>query len=171
LLVGLKIRTLKTSLNKNLHILKYFRTNFKLLSITKYMETDVKKVLIFFGCLFGIGIILFFIYKRNSEIRLAELRQEYPLIIEEDSINGSVLSIFHPEGFRINPYVRYITLSDEGRRTLIAKANEERIAIYDVIRVGSRLYKEPGSDMIKIQNITNTDTLTYYFELWDSNFD
>lgn len=135
------------------------------------METEVKKVLIFFGCVLGGGIIFFIILTRNMDIRTAELRQEYPLIIEEDSINGSVLSTFHPEGFRINPYVRYITLSDAGRRRLIAKANEERIVINDVIRVGSRLYKEPGSDIIRIQNITNTDTLTYYFELWDSNFD
>jgi len=135
------------------------------------METEVKKVLIFFGCLFGGGIIFFIILIRNMDIRTAEINKEYPLIIEEDSINGSVLSIFHPEGFRINPYVRRIVLSDAGRRTLIAKANEERIVINDVIRVGSMLYKEPGSDIIRIQNITNTDTLTYYFELWDSNFD
>ena len=135
------------------------------------METEIKKVLIFFGCLFGGGIIFFIILIRNMDIRTAEINKEYPLIIEEDSINGSVLSIFHPEGFRINPYVRRIVLSDAGRRTLIAKANEERIVINDVIRVGSMLYKEPGSDIIRIQNITNTDTLTYYFELWDSNFD
>jgi hypothetical protein len=102
--------------------------------------------------------------------RTRELNNEYPLITEGDSINGMVSYIFHPDGYKENPYGRYIKVSNEGKRTILAKRNKSRIVIGDVIKVGSHLYKLSASDTIRLQNISNQDTSTYYFEIWNRNF-
>lgn len=135
------------------------------------MEFKVRNAIISLA-VFIIAVYLFDHFLTNKmNKRTRRLNIEYPLITKEDSINGMVNFIFHPDGFKENPYGRYIKVSNEVKKSILAKGNEEHIVIGDVIKVGSHLYKEQDSNTIRLQNISNQDTSTYYFELWNRNFE
>lgn len=135
------------------------------------MKLKARNALIFLAFFIVATFILDHFLTKKMNKRTRRLNIEYPLITKEDSINGMVNFIFHPDGFKENPYGRYIKVSNEGKKSILAKRNEEHTVIGDVIKVGSHLYKEPGSDTIRLQNISNQDTSTYYFELWNRNFE
>jgi hypothetical protein len=135
------------------------------------MKIETKYAWIIFGFFLPVTLLIFFITIRKMNRIEAKLALEYPLIADSDSINGIILSIFHPEKFRVNPYFRNIVLSGSGKRSIHARPDSNQLVIGDVIKVGSRLYKEPGSDTIMLQNISGEDILRYYFKLWKRDYD
>ncbi len=134
------------------------------------MEFKVRNAHIFLAVFIIVVYLFDHFWTKNMNKRTRYLNKEYPLITEGDSINGMVSYIFHPDGYKENPYGRYIKVSNEGKRTVLAKRNKSRIVIGDVIKVGSHLYKLSANDTIRLQNISNQDTSTYYFEIWNRNF-
>jgi hypothetical protein len=135
------------------------------------MKSETKYALIFFSFFLPVAILIFIYSTRKMEKIESELLLEYPLIVEKDSVHSVVLSIYYPEKFRINPYGRRVVLSGSGKGTILARPDINQLVIGDVIKVGSRLYKEPGSDTIMLQNISGQDTLSYFFKLWNIDYD
>jgi len=96
--------------------------------------------------------------------------KEYVLIEKKDSIDDIVESIFLPEGFKENPYAKYLLLEKTGKRTIIADMDNKQRTINDVIKVGTIITKQKDNDTVVLTNITSRDTTVYYFKILNSDF-
>lgn len=110
-----------------------------------------------------IGLMVYTFIKMNR-IR-DSLNKEYILIEKMDSIDGVITSIFHPDGFRMNPYAKYIVLSNGDKRTISAAADEFQRTISLVIEVGTIIKKKENNDTVYLSNINGADTITYHFKI------
>lgn len=103
-------------------------------------------------------------FKRMEKIN-EQLNIEYPLIKNDEQVDGIVISVFLPEGFRNYPYSASIILDSSIKRSLLSYSKPKGLVVDDVLTVGSRLIKKSGSDTLCIQNINSGDTTIYYFKL------
>lgn len=116
-----------------------------------------------------IGLMVYTFIKMN---RINDsLSKEYILIEKMDSINGVITSIFNPDGFRMNPYAKYIVLSNGDKRTLIAAEDEFQRTISLVIEVGTIIKKKKNNDTVYLSNINQADTITSHFKILNRKFE
>ena len=116
-----------------------------------------------------IGLMVYTFIKMN---RINDsLSKEYLLIEKKDAINDVITDIYFPDGFRDTPSTKLVKFSNGNKRTLFTYKHGDSISISEVINVGTKITKKKDSDTIYLSNITNTDTMTYYFRIRNGDFE
>lgn len=114
------------------------------------------------------GILVYHSYRMIQKGN--SLSEEYLLIEKKDSINGVIINIYFPDGFKATPSTRLVVLSNGSKRTLYADEDNIFRSISDVIKVGTIITKQKDNDTVILTNITATDTSVYYFRILNSEF-
>lgn len=120
---------------------------------------------------FIIAFIFIFKYDTEKEEKLLrQLAEEFPSVSIDQRLEGTVMSIYHPypEIFNDDPLQAYLSLNDSiKRRIKTGHESTEKIILDSILNVGDRLIKEPGSDILLVYKIENSDTLKFSFQLRD----
>lgn len=126
-----------------------------------------------FLTIFVPAVIIYYKYSTGkTEKILQQLNAEYPIILINDRVTGTITRVYHgdPEVFNNNPHHAYLTLNDTIKRRVNAsyELNKEYL-LDDVIKVGDQFVKEPGTDHFYIKKIEDMETSTYVFKLEDDS--
>lgn len=110
------------------------------------------------GIIFTAAILIFAVYQyikndKEAEELFHKMRIEYPTLLYIDSINSEVTNIYKYIGnYSTNPYAVSFTTMDSKQLTIYSYKcfNNSEIDIEDVIKVGTGLQKESGTDTLKV---------------------
>lgn len=124
-----------------------------------------------FLIIFVPSVIIYYKYStgKTDEV-LQQLNAEYPEILINEKIKGTITRIYHgdPKIFNNNPHHAYLELNDTIKRRINASFELDRkFLLDDVIEEGDRFLKEAGTDRFYINKVKGMDTSTYAFDLED----
>jgi len=131
-------------------------------------RTLVNSLLVSLVFIAAIGI---FWYKDNKRQKiLGELRQEYPLIDIDLSVNGKVRQIYLPfqDLFNNDPLHAYVVLDSTKVQFKTGFELSSKALLDSVLSIGDYLIKPSGTDVLTIKKVTKSDTTTYRFQLTDA---
>jgi len=117
------------------------------------------------------AFIIFFKYDTGKKEKLLrQLAEEFPAVSIDQRLEGTVMNVYHPypEIFNDDPLQAYILLNGSLKRRITTGHEFTKKVILDsILNVGDRLLKEPGSDILLVYKIENSDTIKFSFQLRD----
>lgn len=114
-----------------------------------------------------LSIIIYVIYsnKRANKVR-EEITSDFIDIHSDIKVFGMVTDIIKLEGFKNNPYSKYVVIDNRLRlRIFSTTITDQNEVLSNVVHVGSRIIKLEGDDYFQIHNITDGDTVIHNFEI------
>jgi hypothetical protein len=110
-----------------------------------------------------IGFVLGFLILSFAALRLCKImkeydeieekiKNEYTVLLRQDSINSPVLSTYYPENWRGGEYIQNVKLQNGENYTIEIKRNITASNVFfgDILKKGAILYKNAGSDTLRV---------------------